>query len=344
MRKILSCLLAILLLATVAQAGYFEDCPYFQKNGRHNYVDDGYDRYPDCTQEGIKWVKCLVCGYRGISPVPRTEHKYGAWTEIVAASSNSQGVRSSTCSVCGAVGTQPFYPQGTVHQSRNREAIEAMQQMLVQLGYLSRVTGEYDKATEKAVQEVQKEANFPITGIGWPQTLEYLQQKLGGNAAAPSSAPTAVSQREAAIPAATAAPAAPQFTQQLYCSQTDISAGVVATVYCAAHQVLVENCENMLKLAQTDALRLQALTMYRMMLESDLQLRYAQWYEAAANEAKQIVLSHQAMSANYLSMQELTWKMQYGEGSLRVLENIVDALKQQCSDVCMMIGQTSAQQ
>ena len=344
MRKMLSCLLAILLLATFAQAGGFEDCPYFQKNGRHNYVDDGYEQYPDCTQEGIVWKKCLACGYRGIAPVPRTAHKYGAWTEIVAASHNSQGVRSSTCSVCGAVGTQPFYPPGTVHHSRNEEAIADMQQMLVQLGYLSHVTGEYDKATEQAVQEVQKEANFPITGIGWPQTLEYLQQKLGINAAAPSSAPTAAPQQEAAIGTATASPAAPQFVQQPYCSQTNISSGVVATVYCAAHQLLIETCENMLTLAQTDTLRLQALTMYRMMLESDLQLRYAQWHEAAANEAKQIVLSHQAMSANYLSMQELTWKMQYGESSLRVLENIVESLKQQCSDVCMMIGQLSSQQ
>lgn len=220
-------LLAAMALTSAALAGTYEDCPYYQQHGVHNYVDDGYDRYPTCYQEGIKWVKCLTCGYRGISPVPRAEHKYGAWTEIVAASPNSQGVRSSTCSVCGAVGTQPFYPQDTVHHSRNKEAIEDMQQMLVQLGNLSRVTGEYDKATEKAVQEVQKQANFPITGIGWPQTLEYLQQKLGGDAAAPSSAPTALPQQEAAIPAATAAPAAPQFAQQPYCSQMDISAGVV---------------------------------------------------------------------------------------------------------------------
>lgn len=123
----------------------------------------------------------------------------------------------------------------------------------------------------------------------------------------------------------------------------DISTGVVATVYCAAHQELIESCETMLSLAQTDALRLQALTMYRMMLESDLQLRYAQWHEAAANETKQLVLSHQAMSTNYLAMQEMTWKLQYGETDVRVLENVVNALKQQCSEVCMMSAQDVTQ-
>ena len=345
MKKVLIVLLlAAMLLTSSAMAGPFEDCDYYRQHGVHNFKDLYWATHPSCIEVGVMWVECKTCGYTAIAPRDTAPHNYGPWTEIVAASPNSQGVRSSTCSVCGAVGTQPFYPQGTVHHSRNKEAIEDMQQMLVQLGYLSRVTGEYDKATEKAVQEVQKEANFPITGIGWPQTLEYLQQKLGSDAAAPSSAPTALPQQEAAIPAATAAPAAPQFAQQPYCSQMDISAGVVATVYCAAHQELIESCENMLSLAQTDALRLQALTMYRMMLESDLQLRYAQWHEAAANETKQIVLSHQAMSANYLAMQEMTWKLQYGETDVRVLENVVNSLKQQCSEVCMMLGQTVAQQ
>ena len=133
MKKILlCCLLVLLVFAVVAQAGEFDDCSYYQKNGRHNYVDDGYERYPDCTQEGIKWVKCVVCGYRGISPVARTDHKFGAWKDILPATENTKGVQSRTCSVCDTVSTQEYYPNGTVYMHRKKDVIADMQQMLVQ--------------------------------------------------------------------------------------------------------------------------------------------------------------------------------------------------------------------
>lgn len=344
MKKALILLLvAALLLTSAAQASnYFEDCDYYRQHGVHNFKDLYWATHPSCTEVGVMWVECKTCGYTAIAPRDTAPHNYGPWTEIKAATDNSKGMRSHKCKDCGASATEEFYPSGTVYPGRNKEAIIELQEMLAELGLLARVTGEYDKATEDALRTVQKEANFPITGIGWPQTLAYLQQKLGGNTTAPVAEPTAAPQQESVVPAA-AAPDEHQFTQQPFCSKMDISTGVVATVYCAAHQELIESCEAMLSLAQTDALRLQALTMYRMMLESDLQLRYAQWHEAAADETKQLVLSHQAMSTNYLAMQEMTWKLQYGETDVRVLENVVNALKQQCSEVCMMSAQDVTQ-
>jgi len=48
------------------------------------------------------------------------------------------------------------------------------------------------------------------------------------------------------------------------------------------------------------------------------------------------VMSHQAMFTTYLSMQESTWKRMYGADIVRVPEQVIAALMQQCADVCMM--------
>ena len=344
MKKILlCCLLVLLVFAVVAQAGEFDDCSYYQKNGRHNYVDDGYELYPDCTQEGIKWVKCVVCGYRGISPVARTDHKFGAWKDILPATENTKGVQSRTCSVCDTVSTQEYYPNGTVYMHRKKDVIADMQQMLVQLGYLSAATGNYDRATEDAVKKIQRKANFPIDGIAWPQTMNYLRSQVAvqGGTSTPAPQQPVYQQPVATAPAVTKAPPAAPVDRQAYCTQTDIINGMTSTIYCASHQALIESCEMMLNLAQSEMLRTEALRMYRMLLENNLKELYERWQAAAPVETKQIVVTHQAMSASYLNMQEMTWKFQYGESDIRVMENVVDALMKQCAEVCMLLGQSN---
>jgi hypothetical protein len=37
----------------------------------------------------------------------------------------------------------------------------------------------------------------------------------------------------------------------------------------------------------------------------------------------------------------MTWKFQYGESDIRVMENVVDALMKQCAEVCMLLGQSN---
>ena len=235
------------------------------------------------------------------------------------------------------------YPNGTVYMHRKKDVIADMQQMLVQLGYLSAATGNYDRATEDAVKKIQRKANFPIDGIAWPQTMNYLRSQVAvqGGTSTPVPQQPVYQQPVATAPAVTKAPPATPVDRQAYCTQTDIINGMTSTIYCASHQALIESCEMMLNLAQSEMLRTEALRMYRMLLENNLKELYERWQAAAPVETKQIVVTHQAMSASYLNMQEMTWKFQYGESDIRVMENVVDALMKQCAEVCMLLGQSN---
>ena len=328
-------ILTVLMLSSVAYAAFGDGCAYYQQHGVHNYRDLYWATEPTCTAIGVMWVECRSCGYTAIAPRNDSmlPHTYSSWTTVNPATEFASGTQTSNCDLCGKMTSREYYHYRTVHHGRDEKSIREMQDMLVQLGYLQAANGVYDAATEQALRTVQSEANFPITGIGYPQTLDYLQERLNGTGKAPEAQATEA-------PAATGTSSSPLGAQQSHCTHVDIEMGV-ATVYCARHQALNESCAQMMAVAQTDALKAEMLRMYRLVLENDLEEQYAAWHKDATAEVKQIASSHQKLSGNYLTMQELSWKIIYGADDIRVLENVVDALMQQCAELCLMIAQST---
>jgi len=91
-----------------------------------------------------------------------------------------------------------MWPIGTVHHgTRDQAAIRALQDLLVQGGYLTYASGVYDEATDQAIRSVQYEARYNVNGIAWPQTINYLKQKLGTAAPAATPAPSPVQNQPA---------------------------------------------------------------------------------------------------------------------------------------------------
>lgn len=333
-------LVVLLCTATLlpAQAAY---CSYFNKHGNHNWKDAFVQTSPTCTKNGVMYIECVECGEPGIRVMDKLAHIYGDWRVKRKPTDCELGLRGRTCQVCGYEQIEEVWPAGTVRKgTQDANAIRSLQELLVQGGYLTAVTGVYDEETENAVRAVQREAGFNVNGTAWPQTIAYLQSKLGAFASTEPQPTPAVTP----VPQATQAPAAPDTgyvipvdAQQAHCTYVEVDAGVMAVVYCPTHQMLLDNCEMMLSFAQTEALKAEALHMYRMMWESELALQYQNWAaQAATEEDKGMVMSHQAMFTSYLSMQESTWKRMYGADTIRVQEQVIAALMQQCAHVCMM--------
>ncbi len=325
--------LAMMLCTAVllpAQAIY---CNYYNANGNHNWKDAYVKTASTCTQNGVMCIECKECGELGIRVMDKLSHDYNEWKVTRQPTDCLMGEAYRECRICGYADIQDFWPDGTVHQhTQNTNAIRSLQELLVQAGYLQVVNGVYDAATEQAVRTVQIEAGFNANGIAWPQTISYLQQLTGQ----PANTVTAPSVENTPVVTGVEQP-----QQQAYCYRTDISGSMTAMVYCAKHQELNESYEMMMSVAQTDALKVEVLRMYRLVLEKDLEDQYAAWQKGATSEIKLVATSHQSMSAKYLTMQELSWKIIYGESDMRVLENVLDALMQQCAELCLMIAQST---
>lgn len=338
------------MLCTVAllpaQAIY---CSYFNKHGNHNWKDEFVETSPTCTQNGVMYIECVECGEPGIRVMDKLAHVYGDWRVTRQPTENSMGARERTCQVCGSVQAEDVWPNGTIRKGSSRSMVESLQSMLVSGGFLDAVNGVYDEQTEQAVRTVQMEAGFSVNGIAWPETIGYLVNRYGMATVPAATAKPTVTPAPAATEAPTAVPT-PVVTaavqsgyvldaslQRAYCTQVEIERGVMAVVYCPVHQALLENCEMMLSFAQTDALKLEALRMYRMMWENEMNLLYQKWAAGSdSDEDKGMIMSHQAMYTSYLSMQESTWTRMYGAGSIRIQEQVIASLMQQCADVCMM--------
>ena len=352
MNRFFAALLALVLCMGMATAAQAYVCQYYQANGNHDWSDAWLETPATCTNEGVMMIVYRDCGELGVRVLPRNSHVYGDWRISRQPTDCEMGQRSRICQACGYAQLEEVWPEDTVHKgTRDANAICALQELLVQGGYLSRVTGVYDEATEQAVRAVQREAGFNVNGTAWPQTIEYLQGRVGVRSDVPATTPAGTTAPAAAptpAPAQTTAPQAgytlPAGEQQPWCTYVELATGVTAVVYCPVHQTLLDNCETMLSFAQTDALRVQALQMYRMMWETELAALYQAWgAQAATEDERGMVISHQAMFTSYLSMQESTWKRMYGAGDLRVQEQVIAALMQQCADVCMMIGMQAGQ-
>lgn len=83
----------------------------------HNYSPEWtIDKEPTCTVPGSKSHHCITCGDKAdITEIP-PEHKFGPWVVTVPPTSDTEGVRERTCSMCGEVEKKTIAAAASVPQ------------------------------------------------------------------------------------------------------------------------------------------------------------------------------------------------------------------------------------
>lgn len=331
--RILAALLALTLCFGMASVAHAANCTHYQKYGTHDWRVISLIAAPTCTEQGVQHLQCIECAENLVNLLDKTGHVYGDWAVTRKATDHEMGLQKRSCLTCGSTQEQQMWPVGTVHHdTKDQAAIRALQDLLVQGGYLTYASGVYDEATDQAVRKVQYEARYNVNGIAWPQTINYLKQKLDASTPAATQAPA--QEQQPAVPA----PAGESHPQQAHCYRIHQANGAELVVYCAAHQLIAENGKAMVDMMPTADMKKTALTLSRSLWESELELLYADWVNQSSDEDKAIVLSHKAMFSTYLNMQLLMWNRQYGEGSVEAAQCVIDALMSQCADLCALVG------
>ena len=154
---------------------------------REEYYDDhDFDSWqmtkePTCTEMGERQHTCRVCGTVKTQALDMLPHDY-EYQVTVEATDHSAGVRSKICKVCGANGgEETFDPEGTIRRGDRGDNVAAMQQLLVEQGYLNAggADGIFGGGTEKALMKYQQDRNLNPDGVAWPQTLVDLEHDYG---------------------------------------------------------------------------------------------------------------------------------------------------------------------
>lgn len=171
--------------ATCTKEGWYkEECSVC---GKERTISTGYGEHEwvlqetvpsTCVKQGHKEEICWNCGMTKTTDLPLAEHKFGEFVVTVPATDHSKGTRTKTCSVCGKVETEDFYPDGTIYKGGPKgDPVKDAQQKLIDLGFLNDVAdGSFGGKTEGAVKGFQSEYGLTADGIGWPQTLQKLDE------------------------------------------------------------------------------------------------------------------------------------------------------------------------
>ena len=136
---------------------------------------------PTCTEEGERRHTCKVCGTVKTQALEKLPHDY-EYQVTVEATDHSAGVRTKLCRVCGTNGgEETFDPEGTVRRGQKGEEVRAIQQLLVEQGYLNAggADGIFGGGTEKALMKYQEDRGLNPDGVAWPQTIADLQHDYG---------------------------------------------------------------------------------------------------------------------------------------------------------------------
>lgn len=364
MKKTVSMLLMLVLLLAAVPA-MAKDCWYNEKYGTHDFEQVDV-RLPSCTVDGYYELECRQCGYsdwvlsqkayghawRKVSETKATctskgsvtyecdncherktekgkalGHTYGAWQITEPAGILSMGTRRRSCTQCGSVDEQRFYPEGTLYRGVNdREAVRALQQKLQELCFLQdKVDGIFGKNTEQAVRDFEVAFGFPDDGVAWPavqaSVTEVWERWL-------SDAPEA--------PEATGVPGEPDESEMEANTLVDfcIRGAEEQWLMCTNHTTMVQTAQALYQAATTDAERVRALRQIRALWQGELDILYETWLNAAPDAEKSLVLSGKATFAGYLTTQEMIWKQQYGADSIQALEQVNAALQEQCLQLC----------
>ena len=184
--------------------------------------------------------------------------------------------------------------------------------MLTDLDFLNdKVDGKFGKKTEAAVKAFQKEYGLTDDGIAWPQTIHTLGVAWDV---------------EFGIPEDAYAPC---------CSflETDEN-GKQYWETCEVHSNIYMHAADGLP---QDADKAEIANAYIAAWTADLERMYQIWLANCAPADQPMVINHKTMFLGYLNSQQMLWNVQFGAGSLEVLELVNAMLEQQCCTLCEVI-------
>ena len=136
---------------------------------------------PTCTEKGERVHTCKVCGLQKTQALDKLPHDY-EYVVTLEATDHSSGIRSKICRNCGHDGGEEIFdPEGTLRRKARGEEVRALQQLLVDQGYLNAggADGSFGGGTEKAIKKFQADQGLEPDGVAWPQTQQRLQHDFG---------------------------------------------------------------------------------------------------------------------------------------------------------------------
>ena len=279
----------------------------------HDWKDSKVLEEATCTKDGSMRTVCKVCGLSGTRKISKG-HQYGSWNVTEEATDHSKGTRTRTCKVCKKKQTESFYPEGTLYKNiKNKKTeVKELQQMLTDLGFLNdKVDGIFGAKTEKAVKAFQKEYGLNADGIAWPQTIHTLGVAWDV---------------EFGIPEDAYAPCCSFLETDENGKQYWETCEVHSNIYMHAADALPETA------AETEIAHA-----YTAAWQTELDRLYQIWLLNSLPEEQPLVINHKTMFQGYLNSQQKLWNVQYGEGSVKVLEMTNDMLMEQCYTLCSVV-------
>jgi len=279
----------------------------------HDWKDSKVLEEATCTKAGSMRTVCKVCGLSSTRKIEKS-HKYDSWNVTEEATDHSKGTRTRTCKVCKKKQTESFYPEGTLYKNiKNKKTeVKELQQMLTDLGFLNdKVDGIFGAKTEKAVKAFQKEYGLNADGIAWPQTIHTLGVAWDV---------------EFGIPEDAYAPCCSFLETDENGKQYWETCEVHSNIYMHAADELPETA------AETEIAHA-----YTAAWQTELDRLYQIWLLNSLPEEQPLVINHKTMFQGYLNSQQTLWNVQYGEGSVKVLEMTNDMLMEQCYTLCSVV-------
>ena len=284
----------------------------------HKWKDSHVLEEATCKKAGSMRTVCEVCGLSGTRVIEKS-HKYGEWTITDEATDHTKGTRTRTCKVCKKKQTESFYPEGTLYKNikNQKDAVKSLQQMLTDLGFLNdKVDGIFGSKTEKAVKACQKEYGLKQDGIAWPQTLHTLGVAWD----------VAFGEPEEPVEPGAAFPP--------FCGLLILEDETESWDTCEVHTDIFMHAADELPETATEA---EILNAYAAAWQTDLNRLYQIWLLNSLPEDQPMVINHKTMFQGYLNSQQTLWNVQYGEGSIKVLEMTNDMLMEQCHTLCSVV-------
>ncbi len=211
-KRIISCILMLLMLVSLMPAGFAEvgdwDPTYngvypdwqsatgqgqgttpaqpSQNNSgsssgghTHNWQLFETVREATCTQYGKIRMICYGCGELSEIYTEMIPHSWGEWEILTEPTDHSAGERQHTCQVCGKTEKEAYYLPGTLLPGDSGQAVSDLQDLLNENGISTPQDGEYGRQTRESVKEAQRRHGLEPDGIAWPQTIACLQHVFG---------------------------------------------------------------------------------------------------------------------------------------------------------------------
>lgn len=177
-KKEATCARKGLRVRTCKVCGYEQEKEYLEE---HTYGAWSVVKEASCTEKGERKRTCEVCGHEETKAIDKLPHDF-QWKILVEATDHSSGSRARVCQVCGyEEKAQSYDPEGTLRRKDRGDEVRALQQLLVDQGYLNAggADGIFGGGTEKALMQFQMNQGLEPDGVAWPQTVKRLNHDFG---------------------------------------------------------------------------------------------------------------------------------------------------------------------